>query len=343
MKTKSLFLTGLIYFLLLPIQANSTIPFKMKKQFRTNNPVRMENQIQTKNNEEMITTSNQTLRLIYPQWQGGVISGWMPDIAPAAASTGYFLGAQLLKMLAPETHQQTVEVPVSLDIESHQAEHGISGYRAILGQTRSALDILAEADPARIVTLGGECSVSVAPFTYLLQKYPDDIAIVWIDAHPDINLPGDSYTGYHAMALTACLGMGNEALMNLLPAKTMPRQCLLVGLRAWDEGMQERQKQLEIQGLSPEQIRTDSNAVLNWLKATGASKVLIHFDLDVIDPQEMIAGVGVEPHGMKIAEVVQVIQDIHAQYEVVGLTIAEPMPRIAIKLKSMLDEMPLMK
>ena len=52
--------------------------------------------------------------------------------------------------------------------------------------------------PNKIVTLGGECSVSVVPFTYLANKYKDDVAMIWIDAHPDITLPGDVYPGYHA-------------------------------------------------------------------------------------------------------------------------------------------------
>ena len=68
MKAKSLFLTGLIYYLFLPVQANSANPVRVKNQFGTNNPVQIGNQIQIKNKEEMKTTSNQTLRLIYPQW-----------------------------------------------------------------------------------------------------------------------------------------------------------------------------------------------------------------------------------------------------------------------------------
>ncbi len=43
----------------------------------------------------------------------------------------------------------------------------------------------------------------------------------------------------------------------------------------------------------------------------------------------MIAGVGVEPNGMKIDEVVRVINNIASKYDLVGLTVAEPMPRIA--------------
>lgn len=76
---------------------------------------------------------------------------------------------------------------------------------------------------------------------------------------------------------------------------------------------------------------------------TEASKVVIHFDLDVIDPADMIAGVGVEPDGMKTEEVVRVINDIASEYDLVGLTIAEPMPRIAIKIRNMLNQLPLLK
>lgn len=282
------------------------------------------------------------LRLIYPQWQGGIVSHWMPDIPADDASRGYYLGARLLNLLAPDNGQKTVEVPISLDINDRETDKGVSARKVILKQTQAALDILNENKPERIITLGGECSVSVVPFTYLAANYPDDVAIVWIDAHPDICLPYDEYKGYHAMALTACLGMGDEEIINTLPSKFDASKALLVGLRSWDEGMQERQKELGIKGLSPEEVSGNSSAVMEWLKSTGASKVVIHFDLDVIDPAEMIAGVGVDPNGMKIDDVVRVINDISAKYDLLSLTVAEPMPRIAIKMRNMLGKLPLL-
>ena len=127
--------------------------------------------------------------------------------------------------------------------------------------------------------------------------------------------------------------------MNLLPGKFDASKALIVGLRSWDKGMQERQKELSIKGLAPK----ESSAIMEWLKNTEASKVVIHFDLDVIDPADMIAGVGVEPDGMKTEEVVRVINDIASEYDLVGLTIAEPMPRIAIKIRNMLNQLPLLK
>lgn len=283
------------------------------------------------------------LRLIYPQWQGGIVAHWMPDIPADDASRGYYLGAQLLNLLAPESNQKTVEVPISPDINDRETDKGVSARKVILKQTRAALEKLHENNPDKIVTLGGDCAVSVVPFTYLANKYPNDVAIVWIDAHPDVNLPHDEYKGYHAMALTACLGMGDEEIIGTLPGKFNASKALIVGLRSWDKGMQERQQKLRIKGLSPAEVADNSDAILAWLQETGASKVVIHFDLDVLDPNEIIAGVGVEPDGMKIKEVVRVINDIAAQYDLVGLTIAEPMPRIAIKIRNMLDQLPLLK
>lgn len=284
-----------------------------------------------------------TIRLIYPQWQGGMVDHWMPDIPAEDASRGYYLGAQLLNFLAPESSQETIEIPVSLDINDRQTDKGVSARRVILKQTKAALEKLCETNPEKIVTLGGECSVSVVPFTFLAGKYPDDVAIVWIDAHPDVNLPYDNYKGYHPMALTACLGMGDEEIIRTLPGRYDASRALIVGVRSWDDGMKERQKELGIKGLSPEEVAEDSSAILEWLKSTGVSKVVIHFDLDVLDPAEIIAGVGVEPDGMKINEVVRVINDIASEYDLVGLTVAEPMPRVAIKIRNMLNQLPLIK
>lgn len=294
-------------------------------------------------NNQNMEKKTSAVRLIYPQWQGGIVAHWMPDIPAEDASRGYYLGAQLLNMLAPESSQEVIEVPVSLDINDRETEKGISSRRVILKQTKAALEKLREKAPDRIVTLGGDCSVSVVPFTYLAEKYPGEVAVVWIDAHPDVNLPYDEYEGYHAMALTACLGMGDEEIMGLLSGKFDASKALIVGLRSWDTGMKERQEKLGIKGLSPEKVAGDSSAILEWLKETGASKVVIHFDLDVLDPAEIIAGVGVEPDGMRIDEVVRVINDIASKYDLVGLTVAEPMPRIAIKIKNMLHQLPLLK
>lgn len=291
-----------------------------------------------------MNNKKETLRLLYPQWQGGIVAHWMPELPAEDASKGYFLGCKLLEMLAPHgSGQMTAEVPISLDY-ARETANGVCGLQAIRTQTAAALEIIRAHAPSHIVTLGGECSVSVAPFTYLADKYRNDTAIVWIDAHPDISLPNDEYAGYHAMAVTACMGMGEESIVSLLPAKVAAENIVVVGLRAWENegGTPERQQRLGLKGISPKEVAGDSSSVMEWLAGRGISKVMVHFDLDALDPAEIIAGVGIEPNGLKIDDAVGIICDIAARYDLVGLTIAEPMPRTAIKLRNMLARLPLL-
>ena len=287
-----------------------------------------------------------TVRLIYPQWQGASVVDLLPELKndPAEASRGYYLGAQLLNFLAPDSGQETLTVPVSTDMTDREVTDGVIDRDAILSQSKVALEMLRAANPDRIITLGGECSVSVVPFTYLADKYKGDVAMIWIDAHPDLTLPGDVYPAYHAMAVTACMGLGNYKIISELPDKISPSKILFVGIRDWErEEIKTRQQQYGIKHLTPEDVRANSNAIQEWLKSCGASKVVIHFDMDVLDPTEIIAAVGVVPDGMKIAEVVKVINDISKEKEIVGLTVAEAMPRTAIRIKNMLEQLPLLK
>ncbi len=285
-----------------------------------------------------------TIRLIYPQWQGGDIARWIPEVDdPRDAARGYALGAQMLAMLAPGKDVETHVVPVSMDASDRRVTDGVLDRDTIALQTRAALDIVRGVAPDRIVTLGGDCSVSVVPFTYLLHRYGGDVALVWIDAHPDITLPGDAYAGYHAMAVTACMGLGDGRILSCLPARFDASKILFVGLRDWErDEIRLRQQQYGICHLSPADIAAGLDGLRQWLRTCGASRVAVHFDMDVLDPAEIVAAVGVVPGGMKMAEVAEVVAAVAAEKELVGLTVAEPMPRTAIRLRSLFARLPLL-
>ena len=283
-----------------------------------------------------------TIRLVYPQWQGGHVNALIPEIKDStAASQGYVLGAQLLNFLAPASNTDTYTVPVSMALE-RKVQDGVYDRDVIAEQTHAAIETLKKANPDCIVTLGGECSVSVPPFTYLANKYEGDVAMIWIDAHPDITLPGEAYPGYHAMAVTACMGLGDKKIISQLPAQIAPDKILFVGLRDWErDEIRERQKQYGIHHLTAEDVRENSDKLLAWIKSTGAKHVLVHFDMDVLEPTEIIPAVGVVDNGMKINELVRVINDIAHNTHLVALTIAEPMPRTAILIRDMLSRLPM--
>lgn len=113
------------------------------------------------------------------------------------------------------------------------------------------------------------------------------------------------------MALAACMGLGDAKILAELPARIDPSRVLLVGLRDWErDEIRARQRELGIAHLAPQDVAGDSRAVVEWLESCGASKVLIHFDLDVLDPADLVAAVGVVPDGMTVDQVVRLIGDI---------------------------------
>lgn len=129
----------------------------------------------TINNTKM--EKKEIIRLVYPQWQGGDIAKLVPEISNSEdASRGYFLGANLLNFLAPDNGQESLIVPISTEVTERKIINGVLDRDVIVQQTSTALKMLEQRNPNKIVTLGGECSVSVVPFTYLANKYNNDVA-----------------------------------------------------------------------------------------------------------------------------------------------------------------------
>jgi arginase len=151
-------------------------------------------------------------RLVWPQWQGAGMSS-VRELASEfpldVARRGYAVGSAVLEAVLQPHDGPTVTVPVTTSDDGLAERDGIEAKAVIVSQLAAALEIIGRYDPDRIATLGGECSVSVAPFSALARRYGQDLAIIWIDSHPDIGTPRSRYPGYHAMAVAALTGHGD--------------------------------------------------------------------------------------------------------------------------------------
>jgi hypothetical protein len=179
-----------------------------------------------------------TLRLVWPQWQGAGTSSvrsLASEFPFDVARRRYAVGSAVLKTVLPPHDGPTAAVPVETGDVGLEKLDGIEAKRTVVDQLGRALEVIQRHSPARIVTLGGECSVSVAPFSELAARYGDDLAILWIDSHPDIGTPASEYPGYHAMAVAALTGHGDPEVLSLLPAIVASERVALVGLHAWTD------------------------------------------------------------------------------------------------------------
>jgi arginase len=287
-----------------------------------------------------------TLRLLWPQWQGAgtaSVQALAPEFPFEVARRGYAVGSTVPAAVLPASQGPTVAAPVAMDDTGQELADGIEAKQVILSQLARALEVIGEHHPARIVTLGGECAVSVAPFAALAHRYGEDLAIVWIDPHPDIGTPASHYPGFHAMAAAALTGHGDPEVLALLPATLSPERVALVGLHAWAEDDIANVAHWGTRSFSPDDLRETTQPLGDWLAGTGCSRVAIHFDVDTTDRNELVLGLGAEPGGLTSAQVRRIVQDIDAVAEVVGLTVAEFIPRQVMHLQQLLTSFPLLR
>ena len=284
------------------------------------------------------------LRLLWSQWQGAgtsSVAALAPEFPLDVARRGYAVGTAVIEAVLPPHDGLTVTALVTMSDDGLEERDGVEAKAVILEQLARALELIRRHDPARILTLGGECAVSVAPFSELARRYGDDLAIVWIDAHPDVGTPQSEYPGYHAMAVATLTGHGDPDVQELLPATVSPDRVALVGLHSWTDDDFPNIAEWGIQSFAPDELRESSQPLLDWIAATGCSRVGIHFDVDAVDSNEIVLGLGIEPDGLTSTEVRRIVADVEGAVDVVGFTIAEFIPRQVMHLGQILNGFPL--
>ena len=132
-----------------------------------------------------------------------------------------------------------------------------------------------------------------------------------------------------------------DAALRLIPATVPGSRIALAGLHSWTDVDFPNIAKWGLSTLSPNDLRDSTQPLLEWLNATGCSRVAIHLDVDVVDSNEAVIGLGAEPDGLTSSQVHRVITDMQGAAEVVGLTIAEYVPRQAMAVQRLLNGLPL--
>ncbi|ETT43863.1 arginase family protein [Paenibacillus sp. FSL H7-689] len=285
-----------------------------------------------------------TLRMLMPQWQGG-------------DNPNYSFGAELLEWLAPENNKHiTVKVPVSMSDDTPlEKEEGIIGdivgKEQLLNQLDAANHIIKAYQPDRIVMFGGDCLVEQAPFAYLNERYSGELGLLWIDAHPDITTPKEYYNG-HTYVLGNLLGEGAPEFAAKVDKPFRPENVMIAGIDQPTGQESELISRLSIKSASSSQLKESSKTVLDWIETNRIKYLVIHLDLDVLDPKifrsllfaNPLSDLEIDfPMGkMQLFEVAKLINEVSDVTDVVGLGITEHLPWDAINLKQLLQKMPIL-
>ena len=119
-------------------------------------------------------------------------------------------------ILPQNNNQPVVNVEISPpDGKEKRVIDGIYGKNEVISGIKNAIEKIEKENPDKIITIGGNCIVSLAPFDYLHGKY-DNVGIIWIDAHPDVSTVKNGYPNAHAMVLGSLMGYGDKSLSDLM-------------------------------------------------------------------------------------------------------------------------------
>ena len=138
--------------------------------------------------------------------------------------------------------------------------------------------------------VGGDHSLGMGTIAGLAQSIPaDQLSVIWIDAHTDINtnLTSDSHN-IHGMPLAACLGLGSPKLFEGLGAKApylLPENLYYIGSRSIDPGEEDILKEHNIRTIRMPEIHEKGMEACckELLETIKTPYIHLSFDVDFID------------------------------------------------------------
>ena len=151
------------------------------------------------------------------------------------------------------------------------------------------------------VILGGDHAVAIGSVAGAARGRRR-LAVIWFDAHGDVNTPETSPSGHiHGMPLALALGAGHERLLACCAAPLQPEDVYLIGVRELDPGERRFLREHHVHvytayDVSMMGVRRILEEVRTDISSKAIDGVHISFDVDVVDPV-VLPGTGTKAFG----------------------------------------------
>ncbi|MET4159643.1 arginase family protein [Agromyces sp. PvR057] len=245
--------------------------------------------------------------VVVPLWQGSVSSRAMSLADGAAAILGDL----------PAAATVSIDVPIEA---GESLGTGIRRYSAVR-RTRERTEEALAAVTGTAITIGGDCGAALPGVAHAARSSDGGLAVLWLDAHPDLNTPDSSPSGgFGGMTLRHIAGDGADGLALEGESRVDPQRIVLGGIRAIDAEEHRFIDEHGIDVLTVEDL-SDPSIVIASLEATGASHVFVHVDLDVLDPSALAGLSYPMPFGVDASTLVALVKAVVARFPLAGAAI----------------------
>jgi arginase len=246
--------------------------------------------------------------VVVPQWQGSV----------SARAMRLLDGAEAIRGDLPVSATTLVDVPIEAGDSLDTGIHRFSSLLIVRERMAKALRSV----PDWALTIGGDCAVSLAGVEHASRQHPNDLALVWFDAHPDLHTPATSPSGaFTGMVLRAVSGEGTDGLALDEASRVPLERVVIAGARDIDPAETDLMRNLGVTSFAVEELDS-ADALLEAVARTGASQVYVHIDLDVLDPSALGGLADLFPFGLSVETLTRLITALRARFGLAGATIA---------------------
>jgi len=172
------------------------------------------------------------------------------------------------------------------------------------------------------IVLSGNCGAAAGAAAGIGTN---DLAVLWFDAHGDYNTPDTTDSGYlDGMALAMLTGRCWTGLAHSIPrfAPIPPHRVMHVGGRHYSPGERGTLMGDGVWLIEPHTL-TEPNvrAIFDQMRSE-ASRILVHLDMDVLDPRFGRANQYAVDGGLTPEEILRVIELAAKRLTIAGLVIA---------------------
>lgn len=168
------------------------------------------------------------------------------------------------------------------------------------------------------LVIGGDHALAIGSIAGASKYFENDLAVVWVDAHGDINTLETSPSGnIHGMPLASSMGIGHETLTNIYSSsqKVKPENVFLLGCRDLDLGELEIIKNYNLniwtmRDIKDKGISTVLKELLEAINKKNIKNIHLSFDIDSLDPK-YVPGTGTPVEdGLSFSEGKEVLETI---------------------------------
>jgi len=200
------------------------------------------------------------------------------------------------------------------DVKINNAYHEKNSYQNLLNtmtycESFYYMNMIALNNSDLNINIGGDHSLAIGTIAASSEKYKDDLKVLFIDAHPDINnLQYSKTKNIHGMPVNFLMFEKSYQYGSwLYDNQIKPSQIIYIGLRDFDDYERKLLQEHNIEYYTPQNLHINMN---NIIRKLNEKKIHLSFDVDGIDPKYFPSTGTPSPNGLEMSDVHFLVNNI---------------------------------